>query len=89
MDYGKEIARMLEHLDGNRTPDELTYFMRCMSFAIAQASVYVNTMDMQDKLLGHVFEACRSEAKAAFCETHGMDGAQYLQHCFKPEKFNG
>lgn len=89
MDYGKEIATMLEHLDGDRTPDALTYFMRCMSFAIAQASVYVNTSEQQDKVLEHVFAACRSEAKAAFAELHGMDGAHFLEHCFKPEKFNG
>ena len=89
MDYGQEIARMLEHLDEHRTPDSLTYFVRCMSFGLAQASTYVNTMEAQDTLLEHVFTACRSEAKAAFVEARGLSGAEYLEHCFKPEKFNG
>ncbi|CAB4154617.1 hypothetical protein UFOVP653_15 [uncultured Caudovirales phage] len=89
MDYGQEVAAMLEHLDSNRTPEELTYFMRCMSFAIAQASVYVNTMAQQDEVLEHIFAACRAEAKSAFAEKCGMSGAEFLEHCFKPEKFNG
>lgn len=89
MDYGKEVAAMLEHLDSNRSPEELTYFMRCMSFAIAQASVYVKTMEQQDQVLEHVFQACKAEAKAAFAELKGMDGAHFLEHCFHPEKFNG
>lgn len=89
MDYGKEVAAMLEHLDGNRSPEDLTYFMRCMSFAIAHASVYAKTMDQQEQVLHHVFEACRAEAKAAFAEMKGMDGAHFLEHHFHPEKFNG
>jgi hypothetical protein len=88
MDYGEEIAKMLEHLDGHRSPDSLTYFMRCMSFAIAQASAYVKTMDDQEQVLNHVFMACRAVAKAAFAELNGMDGAEFLEHCFHPEKFN-
>lgn len=89
MDYGKEVSAMLEHLDENCSPEDLTYFMRCMSFAIAQASAYVSTTAQQDEVLENVFSACKAEAKAAFAEMNGMDGAHFLEHCFHPEKFNG
>lgn len=89
MDYGKEVAAMLEHLSENHSAEELTMFVRCMSFGLAQASTYVTTTEAQDELLECVFEATLSEAKALFAESHGMSGAEFLKHHFKPEAFNG
>ena len=89
MDYGKEVAKMLEHLGSNPTPDGLTYFTRALSFGLAQATTFVDSAKVQDELLDCIFEATRAEAKMAFNEMHPMTDAEFLRDHFNPEKFNG
>jgi hypothetical protein len=89
MDYGKEVAKMLEHLSENHSPEELTYFVRCLSFSLAHATTYVNTVEAQNELLDCIFEATRAEARRAFSEVHGMTDTEFLRDHFHPEKFNG
>jgi hypothetical protein len=89
MDYGKEVAKMLEHLGQHPSPEALTYFVRCLSFGLAHATTFVNTIEVQEELLECIFDATRSEAKAAFKETHPMTDTEFLRDYFNPEKFNG
>ncbi len=91
MDYQRTMAKMLESLSANHTAEELTFFVRCLSFGLAQASTYVTTEEAQKELLDCIFDATMCEAKALFAQANGngMDGAHFLEHCFHPEKFNG
>jgi hypothetical protein len=89
MDYGMEVGKMLEHLNEEPTPDQLAYFVRALSFGIAQASTFVTTKDVQRKLLNCVIDAIRSEAEIAFNEVHPMTDEEFLRDHFNPGKFNG
>lgn len=89
MDYGKEVSIMLEYLSEHRSPETLSYFIRSMSYGIAQASAFLNTVDNQQQLLDTVCDAIKEEAKQLFVQERCIHGSEYLKHYFKPEKMNG
>lgn len=89
MDYGKKVCAMLEHLSEHRSAEALSYFIRCMSYGIAQSSAFVDKIEVQQALIDSVCEAIRAEAPELFAREHSVDSASYLKHYFKPEKMNG
>lgn len=89
MDYGKQVSIMLEYLSEHRSPETLAYFMRSMSYGIAQASAFLNTVDAQQELLTVVTDAIKEEGKQLFAREHVIHGSEYLKHFFKPEKMDG
>ncbi len=91
MNYGKKVSKMLEHLEANRSAQNVSDLVRACSFGIAQAASMLKDTESIETLLAAVQDATRREAMAAFAEANGVSAADLLKYHFQPGpgEFNG